>query len=88
MSRKCSVTGKKGLRGNNVSHSNRKTKRTQEVNLQWKRIWVEELGRWFRVRVAASTLRTIAKKGAASVLHKAGLINLSNKKHNAKSKTK
>ena len=33
MARKCSLTGKRGLVGNNVSHSQRKTKRVQQPNL-------------------------------------------------------
>ena len=86
MSRRCKVTGKKGLVGNNVSHSKRRTKRVQEVNLQWKRFWIPEEKRFVRLRVATSTLRTIAKNGVSSVLRKAGLIKTSTAKKNKVSK--
>lgn len=44
MSKICQITGKKALVGNNVSHSNRKTKRRFEVNLFTKKFfWPEEL---------------------------------------------
>ena len=86
MSRKCSVTNKKGKVGNNVSHSKRRTKRVQEVNLQWKRFWVPELSRWVRLRVSTSAIRSVAKHGAAKVLSKAGLISLKPKKKKEKVK--
>ncbi|MDA1353751.1 MAG: 50S ribosomal protein L28 [bacterium] len=68
MSKKCNLTKKKPLVGNNVSHSKRRTKRTQEPNLQWKRFWHEELGRWIRLRVSTSAIRTISKLGLAKAL--------------------
>ena len=42
----CEITGKVALVGNNVSHSNRKTKRKFSPNLKTKRFWSEEEGRW------------------------------------------
>ena len=74
MSRKCKITNKQALVGHNVSHSKRRTKRKQEVNLQWKRFWVPELNRWVRLRVAASTIRTIAKNGIYKTLKKYNLL--------------
>ena len=50
MSRECQVTGKKPLVGNNVSHSNRHTKRRFEVNLRNKRFWLEDEKRWITIR--------------------------------------
>ena len=47
MARVCKITGKRPLVGNNVSKSNRKTKRRQLPNLQSKRIFVPELGKTF-----------------------------------------
>ncbi len=55
MSRICSITGKSGKMGNSRSHSNIATRHKQNVNLQTIRI----NGR--RVRVAASTMRTLRK---------------------------
>jgi large subunit ribosomal protein L28 len=68
MSRICQVTGKKALVGHKVSHSNHKSKRRFEVNLRNKRLWLEEEGRWIRLRVSARGLRIIDKKGLAAVV--------------------
>ena len=71
MSRVCQITGKKVMVGNNVSHSNRKTKRKFYPNLQTKKFYVPETGEWVILKVSANALRTINKKGIASVLSKA-----------------
>ena len=73
MARKCAITGKGGLAGNNVSHANNKTKRRQLPNLQKKRIFVPEPGRMVRVRVSVNTLRTITRQGLLPYLKKQGL---------------
>ena len=48
--------------GNNVSHSNRKTKRKFYPNLQTKKFYVPETGEWVILKVSANALRTINKK--------------------------
>jgi len=63
MARKCEISGKGPLVGNNVSHANNKTKRRQLPNLRSVKITLED-GTTKRVRVAASTLRTMKKKAA------------------------
>ncbi|MDW8274105.1 MAG: 50S ribosomal protein L28 [Chitinophagales bacterium] len=63
MARVCDLTGKRPMIGHNVSHSNRKTKRKFLPNLRNKRFYVPELDQWIELRVAASTIRTINKKG-------------------------
>ena len=68
MSRKCKLTGKGPMAGNNVSHANNKTKRRQLPNLQRKRLYVDELGRSVRVRLSAAALRTVSRKGLMSYL--------------------
>ena len=68
MSRTCEVTGKKALVGNNVSHSNRKTKRRFEINLRSKRYWLEEEGRWIHLRLSAKGMKIIDKRGLAQVV--------------------
>jgi len=73
MSKRCRLTGKGPLTGNNVSHAHNKTRRRQLPNLQTKRIYVPELGRWVRVRLSARALRTITKKGLLSFLADEGL---------------
>ncbi|WP_396157586.1 50S ribosomal protein L28 [Flavobacterium sp.] len=68
MSRVCDLTGKRAMVGNNVSHAMNKTKRKFSVNLVKKRFYLAEEDRWITLRVAASTIKTINKKGLASVL--------------------
>ena len=63
MARKCKLTGKGPLVGNNVSHANNRTKRRQLPNLMKKRIFIPELDKWVRVKLTASAMRTMAKKG-------------------------
>ncbi len=72
MSRVCDITGKRRLVGNNVSHSNRKTKKYQQPNLQWKRIWVPELGRHVRLRISTRALRTLRHKSLSAYLKEYG----------------
>ena len=68
MSRECQVTGKKPLVGNNVSHSNRHTKRRFEINLRSKRFWLEDEKRWISIKVSARGMRRIDKLGLAAVV--------------------
>ena len=68
MSRRCKITNKRGLKGNNVSHSKRRTRRKQEVNLTTKKFWIPEEKRFVRLRISTSVLRTIAKKGISATL--------------------
>jgi large subunit ribosomal protein L28 len=68
MAKRCQVTGKKPLSGNNVSHANNKTKRRFEPNLQYHRFWVPSEGRWVRLRVTTRAIKTIDKLGIEKVL--------------------
>jgi large subunit ribosomal protein L28 len=68
MARVCQVTGKGPMVGNNVSHANNKTKRRFMPNLQYRRFWVETENRWVRLRLTASGLRLIDKKGIDAIL--------------------
>jgi large subunit ribosomal protein L28 len=63
MARRCDVSGKGPLTGNNVSHANNKTKRRQLPNLRSVKITLED-GTTRRIKVAASELRTMKKKAA------------------------
>jgi large subunit ribosomal protein L28 len=63
MSRRCMVTGKSVLVGNNVSHANNKTKRRFMPNLQVTSLLSDALGRPVRIRVSTSGLRTIEHNG-------------------------
>ena len=72
--RVCQITGKKAGRGNNVSHSKRRTKRLFNVNLQVKKFYVPELDDYVTLKVSTAALRTIDKKGITAVLREAGYI--------------
>lgn len=71
MSRVCQLTGKKPIVGNNVSHSNRKTKRKFNVNLINKRFYIPEENRWITLKISTSALKNINKKGITAVLKEA-----------------
>ena len=68
MSRVCQLSGKKAMVGNNVSHSNKKTKRKFNINLVKKRFFIKEENRWVTLKLSTSAIRTINKKGISSVL--------------------
>lgn len=63
MARRCTLTGKGVLTGNNVSHANNKTRRRFLPNIIHRRLFSETLGQAVRLKIAASTLRTIEKRG-------------------------
>jgi large subunit ribosomal protein L28 len=68
MAKVCVVTGKRPVTGNNVSHSQRKTRRRFLPNLHWHRFWVETENRFVRLRVSSKGMRIIDKKGIDIVL--------------------
>lgn len=68
MAKVCSVTGKRPMSGNNVSHANNKTRRRFEPNLQKRRIWLDSEGRFITMRISTKAMRTIDKKGIEAVL--------------------
>jgi len=68
MAKVCMVTGKRPVTGNNVSHSNRKTRRRFLPNLHWHRFWVESEQKFVRLRVSSKGMRIIDKKGIDAVL--------------------
>ena len=63
MPRRCELTGKGPMTGNNVSHANNKTKRRFLPNLTETALMSETLGRTFRLRVSSSALRTVDHRG-------------------------
>ena len=71
MSRVCQLTGKSVLVGNNVSHSNRKTKRRFYPNLVTKKFFLPEEKRFVTLKISTSALRTINKKGIAACMKEA-----------------
>lgn len=73
MARKCILSGKKPLVGNNVSHANNKSKRRQLPNLQIKRIFVSELNRFVRVKISTRALKTVNQQGLLTYMAKQNL---------------
>ena len=71
MSKTCDITGKKVMFGNNVSKSLNRTKRRFDVNLIKKRFFIPEENKWITLKVSASALKTINKKGISEVLKEA-----------------
>ena len=63
MAKRCEITGKGVMTGNNVSHANNKTRRRFLPNLQQTSWQSEALGRAVRLRIATSTIRSIEKHG-------------------------
>lgn len=76
MARRCIITGKGVLAGNNVSHANNKTRRRFLPNLQRISLQSETLGEAVRLRLTTSALRTIEKNGGLD----AWLLGTSNSK--------
>jgi large subunit ribosomal protein L28 len=71
MSRVCQLTGKSVMVGNNVSHSNRKTKRKFYPNLVTKKFYIPEEDSYITLKVSTSALRTINKNGISACLKEA-----------------
>lgn len=63
MSRRCAITGKGVMTGNNVSHANNKTRRRFLPNVQSRTLLSEILGEPVRLRVSGHGLRTVEKNG-------------------------
>jgi len=68
MARICQITGKKAMRGNNVSHSKRRTKRLFRPNLFEKKYFLPEENRWITLKVSAAGIRIIDKIGLSNAL--------------------
>ena len=78
MTRRCELTGKMALSGNNVSHAKNRTKRRFLPNLNMVSLTSEKLEKTFKFRVSAAALRTVDKKGGLDLfLLKANEKNLS-----------
>jgi large subunit ribosomal protein L28 len=78
MSKICQITGKKAMVGNNVAHSNKRTKRKFNVNLFSKKFYWVERDCWINLKISAAGLRLINKIGLDAALKSAaGKGNLS-----------
>ena len=63
MARRCMITGKGPITGNNVSHAHNKTKRRFLPNLQYTSLLSDALGEMVRLRVTPRAIRTVEQKG-------------------------
>ena len=80
MSRRCELTGKGPMTGNNVSHANNKTRRRFLPNLVDVTLASETLGRSFKLRISAAALRTVDHRGGLDAfLAKAKDVELSSR---------
>ncbi|TKD06280.1 50S ribosomal protein L28 [Polyangium fumosum] len=70
---KSDITGKRKLLAQNVSHSNIKTKRWQNVNIQTRRLWVPELKRYVTLSLTTRDIRTIDKLGVVAYAKRYGV---------------
>ena len=73
MARRCDLTGKRPNVANKVSHSNIKTKKRQLPNLQVRRIWWEEEGKFVTLKLSTRALRTLNRKTLGQFLRDEGL---------------
>ena len=71
MSKVCELTGKKAMVGNNVSHALNRTRRKFNANLMKKRFYIPEEDKWVTLKVSASALKNINKKGISAVIKEA-----------------
>ena len=63
MARRCELTGKGVLTGNNVSHANNRTRRRFLPNLQHTSLMSDSLGRMVRMRITPHAIRTVDRYG-------------------------
>ena len=63
MARRCNITGKGVLTGNNVSHANNKTRRRFLPNLQDTTMLSDALGHLVRLRLTVNAIRSIEHNG-------------------------
>jgi large subunit ribosomal protein L28 len=78
MARRCALTGKGVLTGNNVSHANNKTRRRYLPNLQEISLISDALGESVRLRLSTNAIRTIEHNGGLDAyLTSVGTANMS-----------
>ncbi len=63
MARRCGITGKGVMSGNNVSHANNKTRRRFLPNLQEQSFYSDVLGTSIQIRLTTNGIRTIEHNG-------------------------
>ncbi len=78
MSRRCELTGKGPMSGNNVSHANNRSRRRFLPNLNEVSLISDALGRTFKLKISAHALRSVDHRGGLDAfLAKAKDVDLS-----------
>lgn len=67
----CALTSKKRMKGHKVSHSNIKTKRVLKPNVQKKRVFDIDTGKFVRIALSTRALRTLNKQSLTALVKKA-----------------
>jgi large subunit ribosomal protein L28 len=61
MTKKCKLTGKKRNNAYSISHSHIRTKKIQNINLQNKKIWSDDLRKWIKQRISTKGIKSLKK---------------------------
>ena len=61
MSKKCQLTGKVANNGCAVSHSHKRTKKLQKVNLQHKKVWSSGQNKWVKMLISTKAIKTLTQ---------------------------
>ena len=64
----CEISGKRWMNGSTISHSNIKSPKRFDANIQSKRIFDIESGRWVRVKISTRALKALNKKSLREAL--------------------
>ncbi|MFN4011176.1 MAG: 50S ribosomal protein L28 [Pannonibacter sp.] len=89
MARRCELTGKDVMSGNNVSHANNRTRRRFLPNLCNVSLISDTLGASFKLRISAHALRSVEHRGGLDAfLAKAADAELSDKARLIKAEVK
>jgi large subunit ribosomal protein L28 len=68
MAARCQLTGRKPGFGNKVSHSQRKTPRRWDPNVQTRRYWLPSERRWVRLTLSVKGMRTVDRIGVEAAV--------------------
>lgn len=68
MPKQCQITGRRPRSGNNVPHSQHRTKRWFKPNVHKRRYWVPSENRWVRLTVSTKGMKTIDRRGIDAVV--------------------
>nr|AYR06504.1 ribosomal protein L28 [Rhodogorgon sp.] len=63
MTKQCEITNKRANNAYNISHSHVRTKKRQNVNLQYKKVWSITKQCWIKMRISTKALKTINRLG-------------------------